>query len=62
MEGCLPSEAGGDAEAAKPRGSEQIEEPGFKKRVKTDVVLHVQDALALDFEMALGAESETVNV
>ena len=40
----------------------EIEEPGFKKRVKTDVVLHVQDALALDFEMALGAESETVNV
>jgi hypothetical protein len=40
----------------------EIEKPGFKKLMKTDVVLHVQDALALDFQMALGAESETVNV
>ena len=40
----------------------EVEKPGFKKLVKTDVILHVQDSLALDFEMTLGAESETVNV
>ena len=40
----------------------EIEKPGFKKLIKTDVVLHVQDALAIDFQMTLGAESETVSV
>jgi hypothetical protein len=30
--------------------------------VKPDVTLHVQDALVIDFEMALGAATETVNV
>ena len=40
----------------------EIEKPGFKKLVKTDVALHVQDALAIDFEMALGDVSETINV
>src|SRR5436190_304453 len=40
----------------------EIEKPGFKKLVKPDLVLHVQDALKLDFEMTLGDVSETVTV
>jgi hypothetical protein len=40
----------------------EIEKPGFKKLIKPEVVLHVQDALEIDFEMTLGAASETVAV
>ena len=40
----------------------EIEKPGFKKLIKPNVVLHVQDALKIDFEMALGDVSETVTV
>jgi len=40
----------------------EIEKPGFKKLVKPDLILHVQDALKLDFEMTLGDISETVTV
>src|SRR6267142_1988656 len=40
----------------------EIEKPGFKRLVKSDLVLHVQDALKLDFEMTLGDVSETVTV
>jgi len=40
----------------------EVEKAGFKKLVKPDVVLHVQDALAVDFELTLGATSETVTV
>jgi hypothetical protein len=40
----------------------EIEKPGFKKLIKPDVLLHVQDALKIDFEMALGASSEAVTV
>ena len=40
----------------------EIEKPGFKKVIKPDVVLHVQDALKIDFEMTLGPVSETVTV
>lgn len=40
----------------------EIEKPGFKKIVKPDVVLHVQDALEINFEMTLGSVSETVTV
>ena len=40
----------------------EIEKPGFKRLVKPDLVLHVQDALKLDFEMTLGDISETVTV
>src|SRR5713101_5180595 len=40
----------------------EIEKPGFKKLIKPDVILHVQDALAIDFEMALGPASETITV
>jgi Carboxypeptidase regulatory-like domain/TonB dependent receptor-like, beta-barrel len=40
----------------------EVEKAGFKKLVKPDVELHVQDALDLDFEMALGPVSETTTV
>lgn len=40
----------------------EIEKPGFNKLVKPDVVVHVQDALDIDFEMTIGAASETVTV
>jgi len=40
----------------------EVEKPGFKRSVRPDVTLHVQDALVIDFEMALGAASETINV
>lgn len=40
----------------------EIEKPGFKKLVKPNVVLHVQDALRIDFQMTLGDVSETVTV
>src|SRR6266849_9289368 len=36
----------------------EIEKPGFKKLIKPDVTLHVQDALELNFEMTLGSSSE----
>src|SRR4029077_17964466 len=34
----------------------------FKKLVKPDVIFHVQDALAMDFELTLGSASETITV
>jgi Carboxypeptidase regulatory-like domain/TonB dependent receptor-like, beta-barrel len=40
----------------------EVEKPGFKKLIKPDVILHVQDALKIDFEMTLGAASETITV
>src|SRR5215813_12440781 len=40
----------------------EIEKPGFKKLIKPNVILHVQDALRLDFEMTLGDVSETITV
>ena len=40
----------------------EIEKPGFKKLIKPEMILHVQDALAIDFEMTLGSASETVTV
>jgi len=39
-----------------------VEKPGFKKLVRPDVTLHVQDALAIDFELPIGAARETVVV
>ena len=38
----------------------EIEKPGFKKLIELDVVLHVQDALGMDFEMTVGEVSESV--
>src|SRR5262245_41159031 len=40
----------------------EIEKAGFKKLIQPNVILHVQDALRLDFEMTIGAVSETVTV
>jgi hypothetical protein len=40
----------------------EIEKSGFKKLIKPDVFLHVQGALAVDFEMAVGSVSEIVTV
>src|SRR5215471_19098923 len=40
----------------------EIEKPGFKKLIKPDVILHVQDALDIDFEMTLGSASESITV
>ena len=40
----------------------EVEKSGFKKLVRPDVTLHVQDALAIDFEMAVGSVSEIVTV
>jgi Carboxypeptidase regulatory-like domain len=40
----------------------EIEKPGFKKLIKPDVALHVQDALEIDFDMKLGSASEAITV
>jgi Carboxypeptidase regulatory-like domain/TonB dependent receptor len=40
----------------------EVEKSGFKKLVRPEVILHVQDALAMDFELSLGATTETVTV
>src|ERR1700682_2043913 len=38
------------------------EKIGFKTVIKPGIVLHVQDAVELNFEMALGSTAETVTV
>ena len=40
----------------------EVEKPGFRKLIKPDVILHVQDALDIDFELLVGAASESVTV
>jgi hypothetical protein len=40
----------------------EIEKPGFNGLIKPDVIVHVQDALEIDFEMTLGSASETITV
>jgi hypothetical protein len=40
----------------------EIEKTGFQKLIKPDVILHVQDALAIDFEMTLGSALESITV
>jgi len=40
----------------------EIEKTGFKKLIKPDVILHVQDSLEINFEMAIGSASESVTV
>jgi len=40
----------------------EVEKSGFKKLIRPEVTLHVQDALAIDFEMAVGSVSDTVTV
>jgi len=40
----------------------EVEKSGFKTVIKPDVVLHVQDALEINFEMTLGSASESITV
>jgi hypothetical protein len=40
----------------------QIEKPGFKTILKVDLFLHTQDALQVNFEMAVGSTSESITV
>jgi len=40
----------------------EVEKLGFKTVIKSDLVLHVQDALEVNFEMAFGSASESVTV
>ena len=40
----------------------EVEKEGFKSVVKSDVMLHVQDVIATNFEMGLGSTSEVVTV
>ncbi len=39
-----------------------VEKSGFKKLIRPDVILHVQDGLAIDFEMAVGSVSDSITV
>ena len=40
----------------------EVEKIGFKAVLKADLILHVQDALEINFEMTLGSASESVTV
>jgi hypothetical protein len=40
----------------------QVEKLGFKTVIKPDIVLHVQDVLEVNFEMALGSAAENITV
>ncbi len=40
----------------------EVEKSGFKTVVKSDIVLHVQDSLAINFEIQVGSLSEVVTV
>src|SRR4029077_19859686 len=40
----------------------ELEKSGFKKLIKPDFTLHVQDAIELNFELALGYVTETITV
>jgi Carboxypeptidase regulatory-like domain/TonB dependent receptor len=40
----------------------EVEKAGFKKLIRPNVILHVQDALDIDFELPVGSASETVTV
>lgn len=40
----------------------QVAKIGFKTLIKPDIVLHVEDALAINFTLPIGAASETVTV
>jgi hypothetical protein len=40
----------------------EVEKSGFKNLLRPDVILHVRDALAIDFEMTLGPSKESVTV
>jgi hypothetical protein len=40
----------------------EAERPGFRTVVKPDVVLHVEDAVEINFEMSVGSTSESITV
>jgi Carboxypeptidase regulatory-like domain len=40
----------------------EVEKVGFKVVIKSNLILHVQDALEINFEMVLGSASESVTV
>ena len=40
----------------------QVSRVGFKTLIKPDIILNVQDALAINFTLPIGAASETVTV
>jgi hypothetical protein len=40
----------------------EVAKPGFKTVIKPDVVLHVQDVVAINFKMILGSVAESVTV
>jgi hypothetical protein len=40
----------------------EVEKTGFRTIIKPDIILHVQDTVELNFEMAVGSASETVTV
>src|SRR5580698_9170402 len=40
----------------------EIEKTGFKKLIKPDVILHVQDSVEIDFEMTVGSVAESITV
>src|SRR5262249_52541269 len=40
----------------------EVEKSGFKKLIKPDVILHVQDALELNLELAVGSVSESMTI
>src|SRR6202795_5263111 len=40
----------------------EVEKLGFKAVIQSGVILHVQDALEVNFEMMLGSDSESVTV
>jgi len=40
----------------------EVEKSGFKKMIRADLTLHVQDALEINFEMSLGSATEAITV
>ena len=40
----------------------EVEKSGFRKLIRPDVIVHVQDALEINFEMTLGEISDTITV
>ena len=40
----------------------EVEKSGFNKLIRPDVILHVQDAPAIDFEMVAGSISDSISV
>ncbi len=56
--------AGENALANLPPGTyrTEVEKSGFKKLIRPDVILHVQDTLAIDFEITVGSVSDSITV